>query len=279
MRGGSAAHFALPHRAPPPADMSTKQQFVAIIPAAGRASRLSPLPCSKELYPIGIHANKDNSTHPKVVSHYLLDKFKRAGVEKVFFSLRKDKSDILDYFADGAAFGVDIAYIVPYVPYGVPYTIDRAYQFVKNEIVALGFPDILFEPENAYETLLARQKQRQADVVLGLFPADRPDKCDMVELNEDDTIKRIVVKPEKTSLTMVWGIAIWTPRFTQYLHNFLDSPEPKGTEKELQISDVILAASRDGLHVDTIQVSQKPFIDIGTPEDLQRAIQQYFPRS
>ncbi len=255
--------------------MTVKQQLVAIIPAAGHASRLSPLPCSKELYPIGTHISEDNSVHPKVVSHYLLDKFKRAGIEKVFFSLRKEKADILDYFGDGAAFGVDIAYVVPYVPFGVPYTIDRAYRFVKDDIVALGFPDILFEPENAYDTLLARQKERQADVVLGLFPADRPDKCDMVELNDDGTIKHIVVKPKKTSLTMVWGIAIWTPRFTQYLHDFLGSVEAESFENELQLSDVILAANRNGLHIDTIQVSEKPFVDIGTPEDLARAIRQF----
>ena len=258
--------------------MISQRQVVAIIPAAGNATRLSPLPCSKELYPVGFYTGEDGIQRPKVVSQYLIEKLKHAGIKSVFFSLRKGKADIMDYFGDGSSFGVDIAYLVTSIPYGVPYTIDRAYHFLNNDIVALGFPDILFDPDDAFSNLLARQAERQADVVLGLFPADRPDKCDMVETDKNGIVKQIVIKPKHTSLTETWGIAVWTPSFSRYMHEFLKTHLNSGaTEEELFIGDVIQAATKEGFYVDTVTVSKSPFIDIGTPEDLAKALNRYFP--
>jgi len=31
-----------------------RQNVVGLVPATGRATRITPLPCSKELYPIGL---------------------------------------------------------------------------------------------------------------------------------------------------------------------------------------------------------------------------------
>ncbi|OEU63233.1 MAG: hypothetical protein BBJ57_07060 [Desulfobacterales bacterium PC51MH44] len=46
-------------------------EVVAATPAAEMATRLTPLPCSKELIPIGFSAiGQENKFRPKVVSHY-----------------------------------------------------------------------------------------------------------------------------------------------------------------------------------------------------------------
>ena len=52
---------------------------VGLIPAAGRAERLGPLPCSKELLPIGFRETPRGPA-PKVAGHYLLERFRAAGV-------------------------------------------------------------------------------------------------------------------------------------------------------------------------------------------------------
>ena len=57
-------------------DVSLKD-VVGLIPAGGAATRISPLPCSKELYPIGfrrIHGTAEQQ--PKVVCHYLFEKMR-----------------------------------------------------------------------------------------------------------------------------------------------------------------------------------------------------------
>jgi len=63
-------------------------EVVAVIPAAGMATRLAPLPCSKELIPIGFGAiGQEKKFRPKVVSHYLLEMFKLARIKKAYIVL------------------------------------------------------------------------------------------------------------------------------------------------------------------------------------------------
>ncbi len=52
------------------APKTTQREIIGLIPAAGQATRLAPLPCSKELYPIGLERG---GARPKVVCEYLLD--------------------------------------------------------------------------------------------------------------------------------------------------------------------------------------------------------------
>lgn len=256
--------------------MTDQRRVVAVIPAAGSAARLSPLPCSKELYPVGLQTDKGGVRRPKVVAQYLLESLRQAGIEKAFISLRKGKADILEFFGDGSHLGMDLAYLVTQIPHGAPYTIDRAYEFVKHDLVALGFPDILFDAEDAFGALLQHQSQTNADVVLGLFPADRPDKCDMVEVDVAGAVTQIVIKQAGCSLSETWGIAIWTPRFTEYMHNYLAAHlAGAAVTKELFVGDVFRAALGDGLRVKGVRVSDSPYIDIGTPDDLARAIERY----
>jgi len=79
------------------------KEVIGLIPAAGQAKRIAPMPMSKELFPIGFQIIDDEQTaRPKVVSHYLLEKFKYAGISKTFIVIRQGKWDIPAYFGDGA---------------------------------------------------------------------------------------------------------------------------------------------------------------------------------
>src|SRR5262245_39032953 len=126
------------------------KQVVGLIPAAGRATRLAPLPFSKELYPIGFQFEGQHGSRPKVVAHYLLEKLQAAGIRKVFVVLRDGKWDIPAYFSGGTIEDIDLAYVMAKLPYGAPYTLDSGYAFVQDSVVAFGFPDILFEGESAF---------------------------------------------------------------------------------------------------------------------------------
>jgi glucose-1-phosphate thymidylyltransferase len=147
-----------------------KTPRIGLIPA-GDGSRIAPIPCSKELYPVGFgRADNNESVRPKVVSHYLLEKMRVANITKAFIILREGKWDIPTYFRDGKVLDMNLAYLMMDLPFGVPYTLDQAYPFVKDNLVALGFPDILFRPDDAYMKLLSKQEESGADIV-GLFPS------------------------------------------------------------------------------------------------------------
>jgi glucose-1-phosphate thymidylyltransferase len=71
-------------------------EVVTIIPAAGMATSLTPLPCSKELIPIGFGAvEQEKKFRPKVISHYLFDMFKLAQIKKAYIMLNSEKLDML----------------------------------------------------------------------------------------------------------------------------------------------------------------------------------------
>lgn len=249
-------------------------EVIALLPAGGQATRLSPLPLSKELYPIGFRSDHDGKLKPKVVGHYLLEKMRQAGIQKAFWILRPGKWDIPAYFGDGTMLDMHLAYLTIHVPYGVPYTLDQAFPFVQHAIVALGFPDILFQPVNAYQQVLQRLRVGQADVVLGLFPTAQHWKAGMVEVDAAGLVRQIIEKPPQTDLTYMWAIAVWTPRFTQFLHQYLASHRP---EVELPIGNVIQAGLAAGLVVEAERFAEGSYLDVGTPEDLATAIRDLTP--
>ena len=124
---------------------------------------------------------------------------RRANISRVFIILSKGKWDIPAYFGDGKALDMNLAYLTIDLSYGVPYTLDQAYPFVRNHLVALGFPDVLLKPQDSFIRLLNKQMETNSDVVLGLCLTDQPHKMDVVNLKKNGNIKAISVKPSKSS--------------------------------------------------------------------------------
>jgi glucose-1-phosphate thymidylyltransferase len=256
-------------------NISSRSDVVGLIPAGGRATRLSPIPCSKEIYPVGFGCI-EGRVHPKVVSHYLLENMRVAGVARTYIVMRDGKWDIPAYFGGGSMLDMDLAYLLAGSSPGVPYTLDRAYPFVRQTVVAFGFPDILFDSETAFSDLLDRQETTNADAVLGLFPADRPSVMDMVDVDDDGRVRAIVIQPAQTNLSLSWDVAVWTPAFTEFLHNYLKCHKSAAAaHRELSVGGVIQAAIEHGLLVEGIQVSDAPYLDIGTPEGLMQALKRF----
>jgi glucose-1-phosphate thymidylyltransferase len=245
--------------------------LLGLIPAAGRAERLGPLPCSKELLPIGFR-DTDRGPVPKVAAHYLLERFRAGGVRRIFTVIHESKWDIPRYFGSGEIADVALAYVSIPGSRSVPETLDRAYPFVQDSIVALGFPDVIFQPADAYARLVERQAATGADLVLGLFPTERFQTTDMVELGPDGRIVRVEVRPESTSLRCNWLIAVWSPAFTGFLHEAVrDAP---AGEEELQIGAVVQGAVAAGLHVEGVEFPEGSYRDVGTPAELAAAVRE-----
>lgn len=264
----------------------SRTRVVALVPAAGSARRLAPLPMSKELYPIGFGATSEMQRGPKVVSQYLLESMATAGITEAFIIIRPGKWDIPAFFGDGGAVGMRLAYLTVNVRFGVPFTLDQAYPFVRDATVALGFPDLLFWPETAFRLLLDRLRTSPADVVLGLFPTDEPQRVGVVELSgADGKVLGIHEKSTRTDLSLMWGMAVWRSSFTEFLHEFVEtqrrtivdesareSPGSGPAFKEIPIGDVVHAGIRAGLNVEAEILPKGRCIDIGTPESLREAL-------
>ena len=252
-------------------------EVVGVIPAAGWATRMGPLPCSKEILPIDFQASESGeSPQPKVIISYLLEKMRFAGIRKVYIVLRKGKWDIPAYLGDGSAHDMHIGYLMQGLPYGVPYTLDQATPFIEKSIVALGFPDTIYNTKRIYINLLERLNETDADVVLGLFPADYPQNADGVEIDSEGIIRRVIAKPHDASSKTVWAAAVWRPDFSRFMHEYIANIE-RGThdQKELQIGHIVQAAIEEGHRIQGVHVSDQPIIDVGTSDNFATVLKRF----
>jgi glucose-1-phosphate thymidylyltransferase len=234
---------------------SSVESVVLLVPAAGHGRRLG-LATHKAAVDIG----------GQPVGRHLLGAATRAGITEQWLIVRRGDGDLAERL------GVPTARTHEIEPTAnVPETVARGLSAIGDPAaIALGFPDVLYEPAGALTALLAEFRRRPGvDVLLGLFPTDRPDKADMVEC-AGDVVTRIRVKPGPCELTRTWLLALWRPAFSRFLvHHVAAGAFPPGREQ--QLSDVLNAAVAEGLGVAARDFPGGSHLDVGTPEDLARA--------
>ena len=246
---------------------------VGLIPAGGTGSRLGRLPCSKEVLPL-----IDRDGNVRVISENLIRYYKLAGINEICFIIRKGKWDIPEYFGDGSDFGVNISYLIMNAPFGTPYTLNQAYPFIKDKLVAVGFPDIIFEPTDAYQRLLTKFEKNQAEIILGVVPYKNYSSADMLEFDQYENIRDILIKENRPDLKYSWFIAVWRPGFSRLMKDYIDRrlsgndhlvKNRDGSFREVYFGDVIIEAIRQGLKTDYIIFEEGYYKDLGTREMLK----------
>ena len=151
--------------------------------------------------------------------------------------------------------------------------------------VALGFPDVLFTPDDAFARIERHRRRSGAALVLGLFPAPDPTTTDMVEVAGDGRVLRIETRPRRSSLALNWLIAVWDRRFTAWLADRMAGTAPaeatggSGARTagdraagELQLGALFAEALADGLPIEGVPFPDGAYLDVGTPEGYSRAL-------
>ena len=267
------------------AGLGSRAEIVGLIPAAGRASRLAPLPCSKELVPIGFQTAAEGAERrPKPVSQYLLDRMKRAGARKVFFVARAGKWDIADYYGDGSRLGLHLAYLHVGAPWGPPFSVAQAVPFIGDATVVFGFPDILVDPVDSFSPLIHRLDETDADVVLGLFDCRAHEPGDVIQRDGNGRVTGLQTKeerPVRPDRYVCWMFAAWRGSFSRFLATecaqlavqaeAMAQAAPAGPAPEWPVGAIIAAAIRAGLHVDSVFFPEGRFLDVGTPDGITAA--------
>ena len=240
----------------------SNEEFIGLIPAAGKGVRLG-LPYPKELYPV-IRENRY-----KPISQFVLNNLTRAKVNHVAIVINETKHQLIGYFGSGRRFGCDISYIVQEpisssgqsTSPGLAQALDSAYHLTKGKTVFFGMADTIMQPENVFDTAY-QQAQPDDDVILILFPTERPEKFGMVAMDDTNKVIKIIDKPQKTDLTEMWGCIIWRSKFTEFLHKSVD---------QLGISDfaaIMNNAIQEGYKFRGVSFHEGVFIDLGTYDEI-----------
>jgi glucose-1-phosphate thymidylyltransferase len=247
-------------------------ELIGVLPAAGRGSRLGPIPCSKEIMPLGFQPSEGApvSWRPVTAIELHLHALREAGARRAAVIIGESKADVVRYVGDGSRYGVAVAYVYQQLLRGMPFALNLARPWVGAATTLFSMPDTLITPRDTMARLAAEHTRRGADVTLGLFPTSTPHKFGMVARDEAGRILRFVDKPAQTDMTLMWGMAAWSPRFADFMAEHLAQRPPDAPEYVL--SDVFTAALGHGLEIQGVVMAGSQYHDIGTPEDFQSVV-------
>lgn len=238
-----------------------QEEFIGLIPAAGKGMRLG-LPYPKELYPV----IRDN--HYKPIAQFVLNNMTEAGLQHIVFVINETKHQLIGYFGNGQRFGCQISYVVQEAMNGqgnstspgLAHALDSAYHLTRGKTVCFGMADTIMQPSDVFSRALQAAKPDD-DVVLALFPTERPEKFGMVEVDENGYVMTIVDKPRQTHLTEMWGCITWRPRFTEHLHECVRD----GISDFAQIMN---SARAGGMIFRGVHMHDSTYIDLGTYDEI-----------
>jgi glucose-1-phosphate thymidylyltransferase len=211
--------------------------IVGVIPAAGRATRLQPLPGSKEMLRVGGRPMIDRLVERMTAGH----------AEEIRVVTRRDKSDVVRHArAIGAA-------VIEGEPASVAESVSLGIQtLADDDIVLIGFPDTLWEPVEGFEHLVTALGD--LDAALGLFRTTDLARSDVVVLDDAGLVTEIAVKPKRPQSDLIWGCAAVRRRALQGLERH---SEPG------QLLDKLARAGRvRGVHL------SDAWLDVGTKDAL-----------
>jgi glucose-1-phosphate thymidylyltransferase len=246
-------------------------EFVGVLPAAGRGTRLAPLRYPKELLPIAYEpaGGDGRGVRARAVAEYALAALAAADVEQVLLVVAPWKLDVLNYFGDGRHTGLEIGYLYQEEARGLPHALDLARSWTRGKHVAFAMPDTITTPGDAVARLRSRYLATGADLALAVFPTAEPERLGPVLLDGERVVE-VFDKPAVPPAANTWGAAIWSDAFADLLHQGLAETDEGAGEPVL--GHYFDLAVRAGLKVIGVPITDGSFEDAGTRIGILRCL-------
>ena len=230
-----------------------------IILAGGSGTRLHPatLAVNKQLLPV----------YDKPMIYYPLSVLMLAGIREVLIiSSPEYLGNYRRLFADGSAFGLQIAYAEQPSPDGLAQAFTIGADFIGDDNVALVLGDNIFFGANLTD-LLARAVNRTHGATVFSYRVEDPERYGVVELADDGRAISLEEKPaQPKSNCAVTGLYFYDNRVVDYARNL--KPSARG---ELEITDL----NRLYMEAGDLYVEQMgrgyAWLDTGTHDSLLEA--------
>jgi glucose-1-phosphate thymidylyltransferase len=250
-------------------------KIIGILPAAGKASRLHPFTYPKELLPVYfLFDDKHNKVNPKIVAEYSLLAMKNAGINSCLIIISDSKNEIIRYFSNGARLNINIAYLHQETVSGMSGALNIGFEWFKKCYVSLALPDTIFYPFDAISILWQKMQISKSDLILGVFPTDKPEQLGPVRIEENGRVTEILEKPTNTDIFNTWGTAIWSPRFSELFHKLIENSPGDSCQS---IGYFFNIAILQGLKVEAHYFEDGRYFDLGTPEGIGSLFFDYKP--
>jgi glucose-1-phosphate thymidylyltransferase len=166
-------------------------RIVGVIPAAGYGTRLRGIPGSKEVLPVG----------GRPVMDYVIARMRAAGCAELRVVTRPEKRDVV-----ARARGEGAMVLEGHPRSLVESLVTGMSGLADGDVALIGFPDSIWEPEDGYVRLVA-ELARGADVALGVFRFDEPERSEVVTFGDDGAVTAVAVRPLDPPGSWIWGCA------------------------------------------------------------------------
>lgn len=163
-------------------------QMQAVIMAGGKGTRL-------------VSVTKDEIPKPMVriagkpLLLWQIEELKRNGIFDVVLVIGHLGQNIVDYFKDGQAYGVNISYIREETPLGTAGALAYFKEMLTEPYFLLVFGDVFFSVD--ISRMERYHNEKQALATLLVHPNTHPHDSDLVVLDEKNKVVRIVSKHDK----------------------------------------------------------------------------------
>ncbi len=188
---------------------------------------------------------------------YVIDYFQQQGITDFIFSLGYKHEVIEEYLNDQYPL-VNIQYSIEKEPLGTGGAIKKACSLVNDENVFITNGDTLFKAN--VSSLKTFHQQKNADCTLALKPMKDFDRYGVIELNEDNSIQTFNEKKYYESGLINGGL------YMLHVKSFLSESFPSTFSFE-----TVYLEKYYNQHKMFGLIQDEYFIDIGIPEDYERA--------
>jgi len=236
--------------------MTSRPRTIAILPAAGAATRLDG--AMKEMLPVVFRPAAGGLVPVPALLHSL-QTVAEAGISRAIVVVAPSKLELVRLLMDGAESGVELCWVIQPEPAGLTEAIVRGLGWAGGSRAVLVLPDTLFAPTSALTDVAGHT----ADLALAVFPVDRPELLGPV-VHDHGLVRQVLDKPSGPCPANSWGLIGMSPRFQRWLSTRVAADPALGrVPVGLHINDAIAAG------LSTIALPYDGwFRDLGTPRGL-----------
>jgi D-glycero-alpha-D-manno-heptose 1-phosphate guanylyltransferase len=196
---------------------------------------------------------------------YVIDYFQQQGIINFIFSIGYKHEAIEEYLSDELS-TVNYQLSIEEEPLGTGGAIKKACSLAKDENIFITNGDTLFKA--SVSSLQNFHQQKNADCTLALKPMKDFNRYGVIELNEDDSIKSFNEKKYYENGLINGGLYLLN------IQNFLSESLPEKFSFETAYLEKYYHQHKMfGL------IQDEYFIDIGVPEDYEKAAKELGVRS